>query len=66
MGMICLTIILKKDNLSDLSLYSNWFGQSYGGFISAMSLFNESTPFGCAISGAPVTDWTYYGKKKFY
>ena len=25
-----------------------------------MSLFNESTPFGCAISGAPVADWNFY------
>lgn len=25
-----------------------------------MALFNESSPFGCAISGAPVADWNFY------
>ena len=35
--------------------------KSYGGFISAMALLNETTPFQCAISGAPVTDWRLYG-----
>lgn len=56
---ISLAEALKQEYYTDDAKFAIW-GWSYGGFISAMSLFNESTPFGCAISGAPVTDWTYY------
>jgi len=33
--------------------------KSYGGFLSAMALFNEKSPFKCAVSGSPVTDWPF-------
>ena len=39
--------------------------KSYGGYLSAMALFNENTPFKCAVSGAPVADWLFYGNKLF-
>jgi hypothetical protein len=34
--------------------------KSYGGYLSAMTLFNENSPFRCAVSGAPVVDWLLY------
>lgn len=38
------------------------WGWSYGGFASAMSLVRDTeNVFQCAVSVAPVTDWTYYG-----
>lgn len=40
------------------------WGWSYGGFASAMSLVRDTEDvFQCAVSVAPVTDWTYYGMR---
>ena len=27
-----------------------------------MALLSENTPFKCAVAGAPVVDWLFYGK----
>jgi len=51
---------LKLEYYTDDNKFAIW-GWSYGGFVSALTLFNESSPFGCAVSGAPVTDWNFYG-----
>jgi len=42
------------------SKFAIW-GWSYGGYLSALALLNETTPFKCGVSGAPVTDWKLYG-----
>lgn len=36
------------------------FGWSYGGYMTLMELSNESSPFKCGVSMAPVTDWRFY------
>lgn len=37
------------------------FGYSYGGFAAAAAVVRESSPYQCAISGAPVTDLARLG-----
>ena len=54
---------LKKAN--KLEQFVNYILQSYGGFLSAMALFQANSPFKCAISGAPVSDWLFYGNKTY-
>ena len=36
------------------------FGWSYGGYLSALLMLEEATPYACGIGVAPVTDWTLY------
>ncbi len=36
------------------------WGKSYGGFMTCVAMFRESTPFKLGISLAPVVDWTNY------
>ena len=36
------------------------FGWSYGGYLSALLILEENTPYAAAGSVAPVTDWTLY------
>lgn len=50
---------LKNEIYTDDSKFAIW-GWSYGGFLSAMALFQANSPFKCAISGAPVSDWLFY------
>jgi len=35
-------------------------GWSYGGYLAARAMLDETTPFAAAAAGAPVTDWTLY------
>jgi dipeptidyl aminopeptidase/acylaminoacyl peptidase len=51
---------LKKQVYTDSNKFAI-MGWSFGGFIAGMALFNESSEFNCSISGAPVTDWSFYG-----
>ena len=37
-----------------------FFGWSYGGYLAARSMLDETTPFAAAVGVAPVTDWTLY------
>lgn len=54
-----LAAAMQAEKYTDDSKYAVW-GWSYGGYLSALALLNETTPFQCGISGAPVTDWTLY------
>jgi dipeptidyl-peptidase 4 len=36
------------------------FGWSYGGYLSALLIMEDKTPYAAAASVAPVTDWTLY------
>ncbi len=36
------------------------WGKSYGGFMTCVAMFRESTPFKLGIALAPVADWTNY------
>lgn len=51
--------VLQEEIYTNDSKFAFW-GWSYGGYLSALMLLNESTPFSCGISGAPVTDWRLY------
>lgn len=51
---------MQAEKYTDNSKFAVW-GWSYGGYLSALALLNETSPFQCAISGALVTDWTLYG-----
>ena len=37
-----------------------FFGWSYGGFLAARAMLDETTPFAAAAAGAPPTDWPLY------
>lgn len=50
---------LQKEVYTSDPRFAIW-GWSYGGFLSAMALFQDHSPFKCAVSGAPVTDWLFY------
>lgn len=50
---------MQTEKYTDDSRFAIW-GWSYGGYLSGLALLNETTPFQCGISGAPVTDWTLY------
>lgn len=49
---------LKKEIFTDDSKFAI-YGWSYGGYIAAMTLFQD-LEYRCAISGAPVVDWSFY------
>ncbi|XP_055621786.1 venom dipeptidyl peptidase 4 isoform X2 [Toxorhynchites rutilus septentrionalis] len=52
--------LAEKLNFIDPSRIAIW-GWSYGGYASAMALAkDEQHVFKCAVSVAPVTDWTFY------
>lgn len=43
------------------------WGWSYGGYSTAMILMkDEHDVFKCGISVAPVTNWIYYGKSRYF
>ncbi len=50
---------LKKQNYVDPDRIGIW-GWSFGGYLSALSLFRGGDAFKMAISVAPVTNWRYY------
>lgn len=50
---------LKKQSYVDGSRIGIW-GWSFGGYLSALSLFRGEDAFKMAISVAPVTNWRYY------
>ena len=50
-------MLLKNSGLNNL--FSNF--KSYGGYIAAMALLTKDSEYSCAISGAPVVDWQFYG-----
>lgn len=50
---------LKHETYTDNNKFAIW-GWSYGGYLSALALLNETTPFQCCVSGAPVTAWELY------
>jgi dipeptidyl aminopeptidase/acylaminoacyl peptidase len=50
---------LRKETYTDDDKFAIW-GWSYGGYVSSLTLFNENSPFRCAVSGAPVVDWLMY------
>ncbi|CAF0793607.1 unnamed protein product [Brachionus calyciflorus] len=59
LDQIALANALKKEIYTDNDRFAIW-GWSYGGFLSSYALFQEKSPFKCAVSGAPVTDWLMY------
>lgn len=50
---------LQEEKYTDDSKFAIW-GWSYGGYLTGLALLNETSPFSCGISGAPVTEWQLY------
>lgn len=53
---------LQEEKYTEDSKFAIW-GWSYGGYLAGLALLNETSPFSCGISGAPVTEWQLYSMR---